>query len=171
MYECIVLCCLFDCRFGKITEWGPGGETVEVQESVSFHFLIYFHFTISLRLLPFHKLQVPNEWERFSSDWFNKVLTAGVVFYSIFQDNIKYSSCPQRFPQLIILRLKLKIFQTPVLIRGIDWRSNRAQVAYMGQARAKSSFQNLSNSILLSCWILWPSSRRYCTNNDARTHI
>ena len=123
MYECIVLCCLFDCRFGKITEWGPGGETVEVQESVSFHFLIYFHFTISLRLLPFHNLQVPNEWERFSSDWFNKVLTAGVVFYSIFQDNIKYSSCPQRFPQLIILRLKIKIFQTPVWIQGIDWRS------------------------------------------------
>ena len=45
MYECIVLCCLFDCRFGKITEWGPGGETVEVQESVNFQFLIYFHFT------------------------------------------------------------------------------------------------------------------------------
>ena len=45
------------------------------------------------------------------------------MFYSIFQDNIKYSSCPQRFPQLIILRLKIKIFQTPVWIQGIDWRS------------------------------------------------
>ena len=44
MYECIVLCCLFDCRFGKITEWGPGGETVEVQESVNFQFL----FQVSL---------------------------------------------------------------------------------------------------------------------------
>ena len=47
MYECIVLCCLFDCRFGKITEWGPGGETVEVQESVNFQFLMRL-FQVSL---------------------------------------------------------------------------------------------------------------------------